>query len=125
MYCLIQIPRLDSAGRDLMKILGERDEKLAYVAEDFEPEMTKIETLSDIEKNYELPNGKVITIGNETFRCPEVLFKPSFIFIGKESQGMDKLTYDSIMKCEVDIRGCLYTNTVLSGGTTIFPAIDV
>ena len=29
------------------------------------------------------------------------------------------------MKCYVDIRCDLYTNTVLSGGETMFPAIDV
>ena len=87
--------------------------------------MTKVETSSDTEKNCELADGQVITIGNETFRYPEVLFKPSFTLIGKESQAIHKLTYDSIMKCDVDIRGYLYTNGVLSGATTMLPAIDV
>merc|ERR1712244_63773 len=35
-----------------------------------------------------------------------------------------KLTYDSIQKCDVDIRRDLYTNTVLSGGSTMFEGID-
>ena len=69
----------------------------------------------------ELPDGQVITIGNERFRTPEVLFKPSLI--GKESEGIHKLTFDSIMKCDVDIRKDLYGNTVLSGGSTMFPGI--
>jgi actin len=63
----------------------------------------------------------VITIGNERFRCPEVLFKPSLI--GKEDDGVHQLTYDSIMKCDVDIRKDLYGNIVLSGGTTMFEGI--
>ena len=63
-------------------------------------------------------DGQVITVGNERFRCPEVLFKPNLI--GREFAGIHQTTYDSIMKCDVDIRKDLYGNIVLSGGTTMF-----
>merc|ERR1712144_57871 len=67
-------------------------------------------------------DGQVITIGNERFRCPEVLFKPSMI--GLEQEGIHKLCFKSIMKCDVDIRKDLYNNVVLSGGSTMFKGID-
>merc|ERR1712061_972915 len=73
------------------------------------------------EKSYELPDGQVITIGNERFRAPEALFQPSFL--GMESCGIHETTYNSIMKCDVDIRKDLYANTVMSGGTTMYPGI--
>ncbi|CAD6273341.1 unnamed protein product [Miscanthus lutarioriparius] len=63
--------------------------------------------------------GIVLDSGDERFRCPEVLFQPSMI--GMEAAGIHETTYNSIMKCDVDIRKDLYGNIVLSGGSTMFP----
>merc|ERR1712110_74594 len=57
-------------------------------------------------RSPQLPDGQVITIGNERFRCPEALFQPSFL--GMEACGIHETTYNSIMKCDVDIRKDLY-----------------
>ena len=93
------IIRLDIAGRDLtewmMKILTERgytsgttaefeivrnfNEKLCYVALNYASEMEKAASSSEIERTSEMPDGQILTIGNERFHCPEALFQPGFI----------------------------------------------
>ena len=64
-------------------------------------------------------DGQVITIGSERFRCPETLFQRPLI--GMDAFGIHRICFNSIMKCDVDIRRDMYANIVLSGGNTMFP----
>merc|ERR1712130_1060486 len=61
---------------------------------------------------YVMDSGDGVSHGvpvYERFRCPEALFQPSFL--GMEACGIHETTYNSIMKCDVDIRKDLYANT--------------
>ncbi|EPY35935.1 actin, other eukaryote [Angomonas deanei] len=132
------VKRIDMAGRDLteylMKILMETGktftttaekeivrtikEQLCYVALDYEEEMTN-STKASNDEPFELPDGSIINVGNQRFRCPEALFKPQLLGLN-EAAGFPELVYQSINKCDIDVRRDLYGNIVLSGGSTMF-----
>ncbi|ETO09534.1 hypothetical protein RFI_27842 [Reticulomyxa filosa] len=138
----VAVSRLNLAGCDLtdslLKMLREKGyslttnleretirdikEKFTYVAEDYQSELKKAETSTDIERNYELPDGQIITIGSERFQCPEALFSATSNGYNK---GIHTILYESIMKCDIDFRSTFYKSIVLAGGSTMFPNTDV
>merc|ERR1712117_478289 len=58
-----------------------------------EEELANAEMSSEVEANYELPDG------------------------------IDKLLYSAIQQCDIDVRRSLYENIVLSGGTTMYKGL--
>ncbi|KAL0490632.1 actin [Acrasis kona] len=89
-------------------------------------------------KNYTLPDGNIIQIGQvERLQCNEILFQPQLLhtsfkeIMPKELRpsyhtggyqdeldelGIQQMAFDSIMKCELDIKKELTANIILSGG---------
>lgn len=133
------IRQLDLGGHDLtdiMKdILGKRGysfttsaefeivrdikEKLAYIATDYDQELSDSKYSSSAQRSYELPDGEVIQIGAERFMCPEVLFQP--YLTGMKAVGIHQAIYNTIMKCDMEIRNDFFGNILVSGGSTCFP----
>eukprot|EP00756_Hemistasia_phaeocysticola_P042785 Hpha_TRINITY_DN16987_c1_g6::TRINITY_DN16987_c1_g6_i1::g.56359::m.56359/K05692/ACTB_G1; actin beta/gamma 1 len=72
---------------------------------------------------YELPDGKTITLGKERFMAPELLFNPAII--GDENPGgVHRFAADSIMKCDKDLQQHMYANVILAGGSTLIPGFS-
>ena len=102
------------------EMVTELKEKLCYVALDCRNEK-KTDTA------YQLPDGTVIHVGKEKFRCPEALF---LNFRNEDTgcpegfRGIHKsLVHPSINRCYFEIRQVLYNNIVLAGGSTLFPGL--
>jgi len=102
-----------TAEREIAK---EIKEQFGYVALDFNAEMELAKSKEYEMKKFELPNKEIIKIGKERFECTEALFKPSLL--GRECLGIHEMLYESLMKCDVDIRKDFCKNIYLTGGTT-------
>ena len=134
------LQRIDLGGRDLTdymvrllmlrgytdftttaerEAVREMKEQVTFIADDFDAEMRASYESSDLEKLYELPDGNIVFVGSERFRCPEVLFQPSLLF--KEIGGIHEALFRSIIACDPDVRGELYGNIIVSGGSTMLP----
>ena len=57
------------------------------------------------------------------FLGPEAIFFPDLIKEGDEAEGMHKMSFSSIQECDIDIRKDLYSNIILSGGTTLYEGL--
>jgi len=132
------VGRINLAGRDLTdymcKILqesrinlstsAEREtaarmkQQMCYVSENFDEE---VNNFAGKEKQFEMPDGQMVTVHDQMIRVPEVMFNPALA--GKEMMGLHELTKHTVDNCDMDVRKDLYSNVVVSGGTTMFKGL--
>jgi actin, other eukaryote len=97
---------INSVGQEMC---NEMKEKLCYIP---------LHDKEEIEKTFTLPDGKSITLGSERFKCPEALFKPDLI--GMDFPGFHQCAFKSIEKYFDDFGKELYSDIVISGGSSMF-----
>lgn len=105
------------------EIVKHIKEKACYVALDFEDELKSVEPF-----DYELPDGNHVIIKDQRIKCTESIFGPSTLYnydclnlyLTPPKKGLSESCYDSILKCDIDLKKDLYHNIVLSGGNSMF-----
>ncbi|XP_078054854.1 actin-5-like [Mustelus asterias] len=129
------ISRIDLGGHDLttylMKLLSEAGnafhEKGKYLVEDIKQKCCYV-TIDYANEgthlvDYELPDGHIITIGTERFKCPEALFNPSVMESSQE--GIHIMVSNSLKRVQPQFRQLMYENVLLSGGSTLFDGFNI
>ncbi|CAD8052192.1 unnamed protein product [Paramecium sonneborni] len=104
------------------KIAKDIKESLCYVAQDPIAEDNKYLGNTSNYSQHILPDGYKLTIKEQKYQCPEILFNPKIA--GYEMPGIHQITYKSIFQSDRDIQQQLYNNIVITGGTTLFPGLQ-
>ena len=121
-------------NEDLYYATIEAKEKYGYVCKDLVDEYSKFDEVSKNDDNscklgskYKTLKGTgvmskkpySIDLGPELFLGPEMFFSPEII--DKDyTQSIDELCDSLVQSCPVDYRRRLYSNIILSGGSTFF-----
>ena len=103
--------------RSDLSLARDVKERLSFVALDYAENTKTVANSSDLQGNFELPDGQEICIDKERFTCPEALFLPSLV--GKEGPGVPECIFDTVSTADNDdikLRQELFANVVLSGG---------
>ena len=77
---------------------------------------------NDNKKEFILPDGNVMELGNEIYEIPESIFNPSIIEM--ETNNLPQTVVDSINKCDISTRKELFNNIVLGGGNTLLKGFE-
>ncbi|CAK1588122.1 unnamed protein product [Parnassius mnemosyne] len=101
-----------------IELLESIKAQLCYVAREYDEEV-----VSENNKiKFDLPDGQHVLIGEERFKCPELLFQPHLLKLQCPSIVDDICT--SIKKCDLEYKSLFYNNIVLSGGSSLLKGLS-
>ena len=74
------------------------------------------------DRSYELPGNVIIQVDHrKRFSSSEIIFNPSIMGGFEKDSGIAHMAFESIEKCDADLRINLYNNIVLAGGSSLMP----
>lgn len=101
----------------------EVKQRLCYVAHDPAAERRLAQETTLVDRQYVLPDSRVMKVGSERFLAPEILFDPSLQ--GREqSEGLSEMVFNTIRRSDMGVQKGYFSHIVLSGGTTMFPGFS-
>eukprot|EP00668_Euglena_longa_P048304 GGOE01065372.1.p1 GENE.GGOE01065372.1~~GGOE01065372.1.p1 ORF type:complete len:386 (+),score=98.19 GGOE01065372.1:110-1267(+) len=106
-----------------MDIVNYMKENVCYTAPDYVAALQRTRSGQEVPIKYPLPDGQDILLNEERFRCTEVMFDPTMYNADPKAIGLDKMCFESIGKCDADIRKEMYRYMMLSGGNTLFTGV--
>jgi actin len=103
---------------DIEQVRRIKEEK-CNVAFEYSKELEGYEKGTTKSSVFELPDGENfrIQLDEEVIKIPESCFDSGVI--GKYTPGLHELVFESIRKCENEVRRELFGNVILSGGNTL------
>ena len=94
---------------------------MCSISQNYSYDMQLSEDPISFEDNrYELPGNNIIQVDHrKRFSSTEIIFNPSIM--GCQDPGIAQMAFESIEKCDADLKINLYNNIVLAGGSSLMP----
>ena len=74
-----------------------------------------------MDKEVKLPDGRKITLGKERFMVAEMLMNPAVAGPAyAHFDSLPKMLLSSIKGCSEEVKRDMFSNVILSGGSTLF-----
>lgn len=96
------------------EVVKKIKEKRCYLSQNIENDEEEYPEFDGVK--FTLPDNKVINVGPEKFRAPELLMTPSLI--GKECMGLCDMLEMAISMADLDMRKTFWSSITLAGGST-------
>ena len=100
-------------------IVRRTKELTCFVSDNYERDLQISKTSDKFLKEYDLPDGRKVSLNSERFMVGECLFNPAIM--KNDFPGIHQQIRNTLYRADPELRPLLGSNIVLSGGNTMFP----